>query len=165
MDLDNESDGQRLEQLLARDDITSLINRLGVILDEGPIEELRSILVQDATARTPGGLAEGIEAVVAQATRNHPSDVAIQHLITNVVIDVQDDRASARANLIAHFTDGGGDSRQQAPAPRYVVGEVYHFEAVQTLHGWRLSHVEATALWSTGERLLPAAVPGTAAVA
>ena len=151
---DDPNASERLERLLDSADIASLINRLGAVLDEGPIDEMRRLFVDRATARTPGGLAEGIEAMIAQAARNHPAGATIQHVITNVEIDVQGDHATARANLIAHFVDGAaGGPPRQAPPPRYTVGEVYHFEAERTPGGWRLSSVEANPRWSVGERL------------
>jgi ketosteroid isomerase-like protein len=118
-----------------RQDITDLISRLGRWLDDKRFDEARTVLTEDVTVRTPGGEAEGIERVVAQASRNH--QVPTQHLITNVLVDVDGDRASATANLLVTFA---GESQQ---------GERYSFGVARTSDGWRLSRIEVTPVWRT----------------
>ena len=54
-----------------RREITDLVSHLGLWLDEGRFDEAPSILIDDVTVDTPGGHAEGIEHVIAQARRNH----------------------------------------------------------------------------------------------
>ncbi|HEV7720475.1 MAG TPA: nuclear transport factor 2 family protein [Iamia sp.] len=146
--------------LADRSEIADLVNRLGRVLDEGRFDEMRSLLVEEATARTPGGTAEGRDAMVAQASRNHRPEQAIQHLITNLLVDLDGDRASARANLVVHFgpAGGGGDgpaSQGGPPAPpappvEFTLGEVYRFELVRTPQGWRFARVETTPVWMSG---------------
>jgi hypothetical protein len=58
-----------LAELVERGEITRLVYRLGVCLDEGRFHDMRDLFVDDAVASTPGGVAEGIDAVVAQAAR------------------------------------------------------------------------------------------------
>jgi hypothetical protein len=144
-----------LQQLVDRTEITDLVNRLGVVLDEGRFAELRSLLVEDATARTPGGEAAGREALVAQAGRNHRPEQPIQHLVTNVAIDLHGDRASARANLVVHFgpVDGGPTEAGPgtlAPPVEFTMGEVYQFALVRTAEGWRFDRIETTPVWTSG---------------
>jgi hypothetical protein len=148
-----------MQQLVDRAEITDLVNNLGRVLDEGCFAELRSLLVEDATARTPGGEAAGREALVAQAGRNHRPEQPIQHLVTNVAIDLHGDRASARANLVVHFgpVDGGPASAgpgtsalPPAPPVEFTMGEVYHFALVRTAEGWRFDRIETTPIWTSG---------------
>jgi hypothetical protein len=119
-----------------RDDITDLISRLGRWLDDKRFDEARAILTEDATVRTPGGQAEGIERVVAQASRNH--QVPTQHLITNVLVDLDGDAAAATANLLVTFA---GETVSQQ-------GERYRFGVTRTQDGWRLSRIEVTPVWA-----------------
>ena len=91
------------QQLLDRHEVADLVYRLGECLDEGRFDELRSLFVEEAIARTPGGTAEGREALVAQARRNHRPEDRIQHVTTNLLIDLKDDGGTVRANLVVHF--------------------------------------------------------------
>ena len=118
-----------------RQDITDLISRLGRWLDDKRFDDARSVLTEDVTVSTPGGQAEGIERVIAQAGRNH--QVPTQHLITNVLVDLDGDTATATANLLVTFA---GETLDQQ-------GERYAFGASRTPDGWRLSRVEVTPIW------------------
>jgi 3-phenylpropionate/cinnamic acid dioxygenase small subunit len=131
------SDSTLLHDLTDRREIVDLVSRLGLWLDEGRFDEAPSILVDDVTVDTPGGHAEGIEHVIAQARRNH-QHTHLQHVITNVLIDLDGDRAAVRANLVVTFADDAVTSQQ---------GERYRFEAVRTPDGWRLSRVEVVPVW------------------
>lgn len=133
-----------------RQEITDLVYRLSVALDEGRFEDMREILTEDATVRTPGGTAEGIDALIAQASRNHTPGQRIQHVITNVLVDVDGggNQASVRANLVVTFAVEDGEG---LPEPHLTLGEVYRFAAARTPQGWRLTRVETTPLWRRGE--------------
>jgi hypothetical protein len=139
-----------LRELLDHREITQLVDRLGLWLDEKRFDEARSILTEGAMAETPGGTARGLEAVVEQARRNHGEEVGTQHVITNKVIDLEGDRATVGANLIATFFDP-----ERPSAPRRQLGERYGFEVVRTPDGWRISSVKTTPLWMLGETPQP----------
>ena len=122
-----------LEQLLDRQAVTDLVSRLGLWLDgETTLDQARAILADDVAVSTPGGTAQGLDKVVAQARRNH--DVPTQHVITNVLVDLDGDRASAGANLIVNFPDA-------------THGERYAFDAAKTGEGWRLTKIEVAPIW------------------
>src|SRR5262249_5240884 len=94
---------------------------------------------------------------------------AIQHLITNLVVDFADgdtdggDRASARANLVTHF---GPLEPQPEPQPEpeatpawppplaFTVGELYRFDPVRTNARWRVQHIRTVPGGSAGTREL-----------
>lgn len=143
-----------LQQLVDRQEIADLVSRLGLALDEGRFDEMRSLLAEDATVRTPGGQAAGREGMIAQARRNHPPEQPIQHLITNLLVDIDGDRAEARANLVVHFgpIDGGGDTSVTLPAPpvAYTTGEVYRFGFARTPTGWHFTCIDVTPTWTAG---------------
>ncbi|WP_406273488.1 nuclear transport factor 2 family protein [Nocardia sp. NBC_00881] len=138
-----------LHDMLDRHQITALVDRLGRALDEGRFDDLRAIYTADATAKTPGGTADGRDALITQASRNHTDDKQIQHFISNVIVDLRGDAADVRANLIAIF---GPAANESIPQPQYTLGEIYRFDAVRTREGWRLARVETTPIWSTGTR-------------
>jgi hypothetical protein len=140
-----------IQQLSDRTEIVNLVTRLGLWLDEGQEPAVAaSILTADATARTPGGVAEGRDALVAQAHRNHA--VPTQHVITNVLIDLDGDRAEVGANLVVTFADGPAEHAAQPglPAAGRTLGERYRFEVVRTAQCWRIAHVETSVRWTSG---------------
>ena len=110
---------ETLEQLINRNEITDLVHRLGVDLDEHRFDEMWSLLVPEATVQTPGGIAEGRDAVVAQASRNHRPEQPSQHVITNLLIDLDGDRAhsacQSRRRLRAIGRDEGPGQAVRVP--------------------------------------------------
>ena len=71
--------------------------------------------------------------LIAQARRAHESYIATQHVTSNVLIQVDGEQASLRANLIAIFINAS-----TAPQPTFVIGERYRFAARWTPAGWLL---------------------------
>jgi len=118
-------------------EITDLVSRLGRWLDRVGDDAPDRILAPDVSVRTPGGQAEGLDRVVAQAQRNHDVE-ATQHVITDVLVDLADDRADVSANLTVTFVDGGSVR---------TLGERYRFVAARTDAGWRLARIEVDPVW------------------
>ncbi|MBF6213195.1 nuclear transport factor 2 family protein [Nocardia puris] len=136
-----------IRALLDRAEITALADRLGIALDDGRFDDFRAIYAADATATTPGGTARGVDALIAQAGRNHSPDLRIQHFISNVRIDLRGDAATVRANLVVVFAPAG-----PLAAPGYTLGSIYHFDAARTSDGWRLTSVRTEPRWAVGTR-------------
>ncbi len=157
-----------LQQLLDRTEITDLVSRLGMSLDEGRFDEMQSLLVEDVTARTPGGEKAGRDSVITLARKNHRPNWGNEAVITNVLIDQDGDRAKVRANLVVYSApdgtsdpDGASDPDGTslpplAPKVTYTLGGVYKFEVVRTPDGWRFSRVETLPAWYWGTRPVPA---------
>lgn len=133
--------GAALRRLEDRNAIVDLVSRLGLWLDEGGADDAGAIFADDVSVQTPGGTASGRDAVVAQATRNHEG-MRTQHLMTNVLVDLDGDRATAGANLLATFLLDPSKPEETLP-----IGGRYRFEAVRTAAGWRLSRIDVSHQW------------------
>jgi hypothetical protein len=136
-----------LRDLLDREQLRELVHRVGRCLDTHDFDGLRRIYAEDAVATTPGGRAEGIDSLLAQAERSHTRTPAVQHLITDVVVELAGDAAAIDANLLATFVDGA-----TPPSPTFQLGESYRFTARREDPGWRLTSVTSTPVWVVGER-------------
>ena len=134
--------------LTSRLALEQLVSMLGRCLDERDFDGLRPLFSTDATVVT-AETATGHDAIVDQARRRHSHDDGIQHIITNLLTDLNGDQATGRANLLAAFAGTG----PAEPVP-FLLGEVYRFAFRQTPDGWRISQLTATVTWS----LDPAAV-------
>jgi hypothetical protein len=118
---------------------------LGRCLDERDFDGLRELFTADATVTT-AATATGHDALVEQARRRHSRDDGIQHVITNLITDVDGDQATGRANLLVSFARTGPDD----PAP-YLIGEVYRFAFRRTSRGWRITGMTSTRTWSLNQ--------------
>jgi SnoaL-like domain len=128
--------------LADRMELQQVIWTLGRCLDERDFDGLRQIFTTDA-AVTTRETASGLDALVDQARRRHSRDDGIQHIITNLITDVDGDQATGRANLLVSFAHTGPAD----PAP-LLVGEVYRFTFRRTPHGWRITRLTSTVTWS-----------------
>ncbi|MFE1592061.1 nuclear transport factor 2 family protein [Nocardia sp. NPDC058705] len=140
----------QLRELLDRQEIQALVDRLTAAVDEGRFDAFTTIYTADVTAKSPGGEARGREAVIALASRNYSSERHESHYISNVQIDLESDRAAVRANTIFTIFPTVAVAGRMAPEPLFTSGGPYRFEAVRTTEGWRFSRVETQPLWSTG---------------
>jgi hypothetical protein len=129
--------------LLDRLRIEEHISTLARCLDEREFEALRHLFTADATVTTPGGTATGHDALVDQARRRHSVDEGVQHIVTNLLVELDGDRASVRANLLVGFAHSGHTD----PLP-YLLGEVYRFTLLRTKEGWRFTTLSSTPTWS-----------------
>jgi SnoaL-like domain len=118
---------------------------LGRCLDERDFDGLRELFTADATVTT-AATATGHDALVEQARCRHSRDDGIQHIITNLITDVDGDQATGRANLLVSFARTGPDD----PAP-YLIGEVYRFAFRRTSRGWRMTSMTSTRTWSLNQ--------------
>jgi hypothetical protein len=136
----------RLQELADRADLADLLSRQGLWLDDQRFDDAANIFTEDAVVHTQGGQSQGLKALTAQARRVHADFAATQSVTSGVLIDIDGDRATVRANLIATFVRDAA-----APEPAFMIGERYRFEAVRTSQGWRFSRVEVTPVWSSGD--------------
>jgi 3-phenylpropionate/cinnamic acid dioxygenase small subunit len=141
----------QLRSLTDRLDLQEMISRVAAGLDEHRFDDLRALFLEDATAQTPGGTAQGRDAVIAQAVRNHEDYDRLQHLVSGVLVDLDGDRATVRANLVGVF----GKSPENLPSR--VLGAVYRFEAVRTDDGWRFASLGVRPVWFYGDVPVPVA--------
>ena len=127
-----------LDALHDRIEIAETLAALGRWLDDKRWDGAEQVLAPDVRVATPGGVAEGLDAAVAQARRNH--DDVTQHLFANVTVAVDGDRASVSAeSLIAEVH---GDARRWLGS-RYAVG------LVRTPAGWRIDALTVTPVWAS----------------
>ncbi len=132
-----------LTDLIDRAEIERAVSTLGRCLDERHFDGLRDLFTTDASVETPGGTAAGHDALVEQARRRHTAATGIQHVITNLLVDLDGDTAQVRANLLVAFAEAG----PLDPAP-FVLGEVYRFAFIRTPHGWRIAGMSSTPTWT-----------------
>jgi len=118
---------------------------LGRCLDEREFDGLRQLFTADATVTTRE-TARGHDALVDQARRRTRDD-GFQHIITNLITDLDGYHATGRANPLACFARTGPAD----PVP-YLIGEVYRFTFRRIPQGWRITSLTSTVTWSLNGR-------------
>lgn len=131
-----------LEQLQDRAEIADLLAELTDWLDEKRWEDAAAIFTEDATADTPGGVTEGRENVVAQASRNHEDRT--QHLLANVAIALDGDTAKVRAGLFLAIAEPAPDGDGET---LLLMGGTYRLGLRRTADGWRIASLQVRPRW------------------
>ncbi|MEV6324772.1 nuclear transport factor 2 family protein [Nocardia sp. NPDC051787] len=144
---EDDSTRRHLRELLDRHEIHALVDRLATALDEGRFD---TIYTADVKAKSPGGEAQGRDAVIALVSRNHSNERRQPHYISNVQIDLAGDRAAVRANAVTAIVPTSTVDGRIAPEPPFAAGGTYRFDAVRTPEDWRFSGVETAPVWTTG---------------
>jgi hypothetical protein len=139
------SEPSSLRQLLDRGEIAELVSRYGAMADEKTFDDATAILTDDVVAEYPFGRLVGIEQVAGSGRAALGRFERTQHVITNLLIDLDGDRASVRANLVSVHVP-----RADEPAVHFDFGGWYRFAARRTEHGWRLAGITLTAVWTAG---------------
>lgn len=131
-----------LQELADHNEIQRQIIRIGAMLDNHNFQDAETIFADDVSIETPGGKARGVEAAAAQATRNHAKFLT-QHLISNVLIDVAGDSATARADVVATFI-----AKDDSSGQRSSVAGSYSYEFRRTGEGWLVCDLKMKPLWN-----------------
>ncbi|HEU5128480.1 MAG TPA: nuclear transport factor 2 family protein [Glycomyces sp.] len=126
----------RIRELADRLELTELVAREALWLDGHRRDGAEAFFTEDATARTPGGEAEGPAAIAELANRAHGKYAATHHLPTGVVVDLDGDSASVRFSAAIALTTEGGEVVLHTS--RYRLG------ARRTGAGWRFSRLAIT---------------------
>ena len=142
--MDNAAVEDLVRELHDRGAICDLISRLGRWLDEKRFDDrnmIASLFTRDVVVETPGGTSHGDAAAVEQA-RKHHTEERIQHLLTNVLIELGGDSAKAHANMIVTRVP-----RADVPHAISQAGTRYQFTFVRTTAGWRFSSIKDELIW------------------
>ena len=142
-----------LQALQDKQEITEICYRYGLALDSRDWAALAALFTPDADAcyldQPP---CHGYQAIEDTCRAALAPMSATQHLVCNVVVRLDGDRAASRCYLQAqHVKDGtpGGD--------HFIIAGRYDDKLVRTPDGWRIRERSLTLMWTAGN---PAVVGG-----
>lgn len=126
--------------LADRLELADLVARLSYWLDESEYDDPDMFYAAGAVVESPRGRAEGPSEIRDYLRRNSVVGERSHHLTTDVVIGLNGDEASVRANqLVSYYRDG--------TTPHLTVGLRHSYLAVRTASGWRLQRATITPQW------------------
>jgi hypothetical protein len=131
--------------LVDRIEIADLFSRLAVLLDEKRWHDADTVFDRDISVSSPrNGELRGIDEVVATMQAVHNAEELTQHLTSDLLVDVDSDKATTSSNTVVHFFRAGA-------APHRTVGLRMNGVVVRTPAGWRLRESRTTLVWQSGE--------------
>jgi hypothetical protein len=126
-------------------EVGALLDRYLAGLDDGRLDDewAEALFTADAVVEFPVGRHEGRAGLAAFHRAAMAKFSRTQHLNSPAVVDVDDDRAALRTNLI---------STQVLPSEAlFTTGTAAYGTARRTEAGWRLDRLTFRLIWKTGE--------------
>jgi hypothetical protein len=114
--------------------ILGCLNAYCWALDTDQLDDLRAVFTPDAVLEKGDDIVRGINAIVESAQAMLEEFSACQHLVTNHQIDVNNDVARSRSQLLTHRLISDGDERLRIEAG------TFEDDWIRTLSGWRIVH-------------------------
>lgn len=128
-----------------RDAIRDLLARYTYNGDRGQVPDLAACFAADGVIEYPGNRAQGPAAIAAalggSGSARNPALTFVRHHITNPLIEVDGDTATARSYFAVH-TDIGPDH-----------SGTYSDRLVRTAAGWRFAHRLVRIDWQSPQTL------------
>lgn len=124
-----------------RIEIADLFTRFARLLDEKRWEDADTVFTDDVAVHSPrSGEIRGIDKVVGLMRQAEVGGERTQHMTTDLLVDVNGDRATASANSLVYFYRDG-------QAPHRTSGLRLACTAVRTPAGWRLRESWTMLAW------------------
>ena len=146
---------EELRVLTDRAEITDLVDRLLLSLDERKLDEswARSTFTEDIRSETPLGDHEGLQAMVQSTQEALSRFDRTHHVGSNYVIDLGGEHATVRWNAImTHMHPASRPTEQgQQAAASFTVDGYFESEVIRTADGWRFRRMTVHPVWTTGE--------------
>jgi 3-phenylpropionate/cinnamic acid dioxygenase small subunit len=128
--------------LADRIEIADLFTRFARLLDEKRWEDADTVFTDDVAVHSPrSGEIRGIDKVVGFMRQAEVEGEHTQHMTTDLLVDVDGDRATASANSLVYFYRDG-------QAPHLTSGLRLACTAVRTPAGWRLRESWTMLAWT-----------------
>jgi len=76
---------------------------------------------------------------------------ATHHVITNFIVDLSNDRATLRSNIIANHLWADNETNPSLNNKNFLADGVLSAKAIKVNHQWRISELKNRVIWRTGD--------------
>ena len=120
-----------------------VIPRIFAAIDDHRFDDLPAFYTAEVQADTALGHISGRDQLVATQRAAHEPVAVLQHLVTGVIVDPDEDDADVRANVVATFCD-------EEHRPVLEGASVWRGRLRRTGHDWQVSAFSLDLIWSRG---------------
>jgi hypothetical protein len=131
-----------IRELADRAELADLVARHSVWIDERRYDETGRLFTEDVFVKSRRGEASGSAELLALVRKGHDLYLRTLHTKSNLVIEVNGDTATVRANDIGVFVI---DDKTES-----IAAGVHRYTARRTADGWRFDRLEITPVALTG---------------
>lgn len=145
---------EQLNNLIERAQISDLHSRYFRAIDEKQLDTkiIEATFTTDAQLIKPNSaVSQGQEQILNGHIQSFARFQATQHTTSDFIIEIDNDTASVRANLVAMHVWGDIADNPSLKGNHFHAGGVLMTKAIKTSAGWRISEWSFRNSWRAGE--------------
>ena len=145
---------EQLKHILERTQISDLLIRYFAAVDDKRIdmEIVKATFTTSARIIRPDGTAIiGQENILDGHSKSFARFKATHHVITNVIVDIKNDTATLRSNIIANHLWADDENNPSLNNKHFLADGVFSAQAIKINNDWRISELRNRVVWRTGD--------------
>ncbi len=145
---------EQLKEIIERTEITDLLIRYFAAVDDKCIDMkiVKATFTIDAKIIRPDGTAiVGQENILDGHIKSFARFKATHHVITNFIVDINNDIATLRSNIIANHLWADNEDHPYLNNKNFLADGVFSAKALKVDNHWRISEFKNCVVWRTGE--------------
>jgi hypothetical protein len=145
---------EALNDIIERTQISDLLIRYFAAVDDKDInlKIVQATFTIDAKIIRPDGTAiVGQENILDSHIKSFARFKATHHVITNFIVDINNDMATLRSNIIANHLWADNEDNPYLNNKHFLADGVLSAKAMKVDNHWRISELKNYVVWRTGE--------------
>jgi hypothetical protein len=145
---------EQLKDLIERTEIADLLVRYFAAVDDKRLDNkiVEATYTKDAQMIRPdGAVIEGWEKILEAQTKSFARFKATHHVLTNFLVDIHNDSATLRSNVIANHMWADNETDPSLNNKRFLANGVFAAKAVKAEGRWRISELKNRVVWREGD--------------
>jgi len=145
---------EQVKELIERTQISDLLIRYFAAVDDKRIdmEIVKATFASSARIIRPDGTSiVGQENILDGHLKSFARFKATHHVITNVIVDIKNDTATLRSNIIANHLWADDENNPSLNNKHFLADGVFSAQAIKINNDWRISELRNRVVWRTGD--------------
>ena len=145
---------EQLKEIIERTQISDLLIRYFAAVDDKCIDMriVEATFTSDAKIIRPDGTAiVGQENILNGHLKSFARFKATHHVMTNFIVDVNNDVATLRSNIIANHMWADNGDNPSLNNKYFLADGVFSAKAIKVDNQWRISELKNHVVWRTGD--------------
>jgi hypothetical protein len=145
---------EQLKEIVERMQIADLLTRYFAAVDDKCIDIhiVKATFTSDAKIIRPDGSEiVGQENILDGHRKSFARFKATHHVITNFIVDINNNRATLRSNIIANHMWADNEDNPSLNNKYFLADGVFLAMAIKVDNQWRISELKNNVVWRTGD--------------
>ena len=145
---------EQLKEIIERTQITDLLIRYFAAVDDKCIDMkiVKATFTTDAKIIRPDGSEmAGQENILDGHKKSFARFKATHHVITNFIVDINNNMAVLRSNIIANHMWADNEDNPSLNNKYFLADGVFSAKAIKVDNQWRISELKNNVVWRTGD--------------